>query len=437
MNSKNRAANRYFSEQEYHSRIQAVRSRMAERGVDACLVSSPENIYYLTGLDHQGYFAYQLLIITEDDPAVFISRAMEKAVVRDQIPNIRHIGYSDGIEPLPQPEEEGGDLVYNALDEHGVNRGLRPWEMSAGVAVSGPIADRAEAPVKTTVEAVRELGLEKAVLGLEKSSSFFPYQIAEGIVERLPGVDWLNISGLVDECRIVQSPAELKCTREAAKVSDAMMLSAIAAAGSGVYTREVMGALYGAMFLRGGTYPGFVPLVRTTHTLEHEHGTWQAGRMKKRDILFLEMAGCVRRYHAPLGRLVFIDRAPVKAHDMHSICLEAMMAAAEILKPGVMAGEVYQAWQGKLEQAGLSSYRRHHCGYAVGIGYPPSWSGSGPPQGLRSDSSLEIREGMVFHLMSWLLRTGKGDSFLSDTVVITGSGCEFLTTVDREVFVRR
>lgn len=43
---------------------------------------------------------------------------------------------------------------------------------------------------------------------------------------------------------------------------------------------------------------------------------------------------------------------------------------------------------------------------------------------------------MVFHLMSWLLRTGRGDSFLSDTVVVTDSGCEFLTTVERGVAVR-
>jgi Xaa-Pro dipeptidase len=72
----------------------------------------------------------------------------------------------------------------------------------------------------------------------------------------------------------------------------------------------------------------------------------------------------------------------------------------------------------------------------VGIGYPPSWSGSGVPVGLRRSSDLELQPGMVFHLMSWLLRTGKGDSFLSDTAVVTEDGCEVLTKVSRELYVR-
>jgi Xaa-Pro dipeptidase len=148
------------------------------------------------------------------------------------------------------------------------------------------------------------------------------------------------------------------------------------------------------------------------------------------------MAGCVRRYHAPLGRLAFIGKAPARAYDMQKICEEAMFSAAEAIGPGVKAGDVYKAWKQRVNKGGLTAYNRHHCGYAVGIGFPPSWSGSGTPQGLRNDSQLEIRPGMVFHLMSWLLRTGRGDSFLSDTIVVTDNGCEFLTKATRGVTVR-
>lgn len=43
---------------------------------------------------------------------------------------------------------------------------------------------------------------------------------------------------------------------------------------------------------------------------------------------------------------------------------------------------------------------------------------------------------MAFHLMSWLLRTGQGDSFLSDTIVVTESGAELLTRSSRELLIR-
>jgi Xaa-Pro dipeptidase len=113
-----------------------------------------------------------------------------------------------------------------------------------------------------------------------------------------------------------------------------------------------------------------------------------------------------------------------------------MLRAAEAIGPGAKAGDAYQAWQATITEAGFGSYRRHHCGYAVGIGFPPSWSGGGTPRGLRMGSDLVLAEGLVFHLMSWLLRTGRGDYFLSDTIVVGSSGAEFLTGVARSVSIR-
>lgn len=429
---------RFFPEQEYQTRLDRVREMMDRRGLDALLLTSPENVYYLCGLDHQGYFAYQALILPRQGQPLLVTRAMERAIVRDQVRDVRHVPYSDGVEPPAEPAGEGRELVLAAPSDGGVG-GLRPWSMSYGVPSregDGDPPTRAQAPVKATVQALADAGLAAGRVGLEKSGTFLPCAVYEGLVERLPEVAWEDASGLVDDVRLVQSPRELACTRRAAALSDTMMLAAIAAAGPGVPKRDVMAALYQVMFQRGGTYPGFIPLVRSTHTLEHEHGTWDDARLASRDVLFLEMAGCVRRYHAPLGRLVFIGKAPSKAAKMLDLCRRAIDAAARRLGPGVKAGEVYRAWHACLDEAGLGHYHRHHCGYSVGIGYPPSWSGSGVPVGLRPDSDLALAPGMVFHLMSWLLRTGKGDSFLSDTAVVTEDGCEVLTRVPRDLTVR-
>lgn len=425
-----------FPKEEFDARLARVRERMGESGLRGLLVAAPENVFYLTGLEHQGYFAYELLIVPLESEPILVTRAMEHATVRDQVPWVRHVGYSDGVDPMPAPRDRSQDIVLTDTTQEGDAVGLRPWEMSVGVSVRGPVADDTEVPTSTTIVALRDARLDAGRVGIERRSSFFPYAIADGIVSALPGVDWIGADDLVADCRLVQSPLELKQTRRAAAITDSMMLSAIATAGSGVYEREIMAAVYDSVFRRGGTYPGFVPLVRSTRRIEHEHGTWSDGRLRSRDILFVELAGCLRRYHAPAGRLVFVGRAPARAHKLQEVCERAMMRAAEAIGPGARAGDVYDEWQVAVEQAGLESYTRHHCGYSVGIGFPPSWSGSGTPRGLRAGSDLELRTGMVFHLMSWLLRTGRGDSFLSDTIVVTESGCEFLTTVDRSVLVR-
>ncbi|MDX1382316.1 MAG: Xaa-Pro peptidase family protein [Thermoanaerobaculia bacterium] len=425
-----------FPKEEFDRRFAAVRRRMDSAGLRGLLVAAPENVFYLTGLDHQGYFAYELLIVPLDRPPVLVARAMERATIRDQVPWIRHAGYSDGIEPVPPPRNRSEDLVMTEESSEGAAVGLRPWEMSYGVSVRGPVADDVEVPIGTTVEALCEAGLETGRIGIEQRSSFLPYAIADGLIRRLPRAEWVAADDVVADCRSVQSPLELELTRRAATLTDSMLLSAIAAAGPGVYERDVMAAVYDGMFRRGGTYPGFVPLIRSTRTIEHEHGTWTDGRLRARDLLFVELAGCVRHYHAPAGRLVFIGHKPARAERMQQVCEEAIVNAAEKIGPGVTAGEVYAAWQGAVDGAGLAGYARHHCGYSVGIGFPPSWSGGGTPRGLRRGSDLELKAGMVFHLMSWLLRTGRGDSFLSDTIVVTDGGCEVLTTVDRGVTVR-
>jgi Xaa-Pro dipeptidase len=394
-------AKRFFSDEEFAQRQQRVRDVMSAQGLDACLIASPENIYYLTGLDHMGYFAYQLLILPLTGQPILVTRGMERAVVRDQVPDLHHIGYADGVAP-PLSEE-------------------RTASRSAAVAA--------------TCDAIADAGLARAQLGIEQNMSFLPYATVRDIFAGLPDAHWHDASDLVNRIRIVQTPAEIALTRETAVITDTMMYSAIAAAGTGVNMREIMASIYDALFRRGGTYPGFVPLVRSTRTLAHEHGTWEDRELCAGDALFLEMSGCIRRYHAPMGRLVYIDHAPAQAADADALAQHAAEAAADTIAPGVMAGDVYAAWHQVVADAGLD-YHRHHCGYSVGIGYPPSWSGSGVPVGLRPYSDLKLEAGMVLHLMSWLLESAVGDAFLSDTALVTETGCELLTRVPRGVTIR-
>jgi Xaa-Pro dipeptidase len=430
---------RFFTDEEFDERIARVRARIAAAKLDAVIITNPENIYYLTGLNHQGYFAYTSLILPLDQEPVLIIRAMEKAIMRDMVvPSVKFHPYSDGIDPLPQPRDRQKDITFSAATGEPEGGGLMPTSMSLGVSIHANDNKDLDfsAPVQVTCQALQELGLAKAHVAFEKNSSFLPYKTAEGFVTRMSDIRWSDAGDLINDCRIVQSPAELECTRLAAEISDAMVMSGVAMAGPGVPNRDVAAIIYHTMIQRGGTYPAFVPLIRSTRTLDHEHGTWDSDRLSSRDMLFLEMSGCFWRYHAPVGRLVHIGEAQQGSQHTSQICIEAQLAAADAIRPGVTADSVYQAWKRCIDKAGLDHYHRHHCGYLVGIGFPPSWSGSGVPRGLRKGSDMPIEEGMAFHLMSWLMRTGQGDAFLSDTVVVTASGCEFLTSAPRDLIVR-
>src|SRR3546814_4778179 len=80
------------SGQEYDTRLAAVRAFMLERRLDAVLLSAPENIFYLTGLDHWGYFAPHMLIVPLQGEVVLVTRAMERVTIANQVRNARFEG---------------------------------------------------------------------------------------------------------------------------------------------------------------------------------------------------------------------------------------------------------------------------------------------------------------------------------------------------------
>jgi len=72
-------------------------------------------------------------------------------------------------------------------------------------------------------------------------------------------------------------------------------------------------------------------------------------------MLFIEMAGCFWRYHAPIGRLMYVGKIPARATKIHAVCCEAMERAVEAIRPGASAGDVYSAWQQTVERPGCTT----------------------------------------------------------------------------------
>ncbi len=378
-----------FSKEEYDARLQAVRRAMASQDVGFLLLSAPENIFYLTGLDHWGYFAPHILMVPADGDLLLVARAMERVTIANQVHDVRFEGYCDSETPA--------DAVARAV----------PGDRFSG-----------------------------ARIGIEAWSAGLPHGLAEALRQHLPNARWADLSGLVDGLRLVKSPAEQAWLRQAAAVSEAGAAAAIAAIDASVSERHLAAECERAMIEAGGTFPGFGPFIRSTARLGEEHTTWTDHRLDDGEAVFLELAGCVARYHAPLGRLVHVGRAPESARAMASVCCDAFDAVVGALRPGATFGEAYESWQRVVDRAGLAHYRRHHSGYAVGIGFPPSWTGGNQVTALRPGSPMELKTGMAFHVLSWLMGTGRGDFFMSNTVLLTADGPEVLTHEPASMAVR-
>ncbi|WP_087000933.1 M24 family metallopeptidase [Rhizobium sullae] len=377
-----------FTDGEIARRLDAVRTGLAEQELDAAVFASPENVFYLTGLDHWGYFAPHLLVVPLEGEPTLITRAMERVTIESHVRAAGFRGHSDS--------ETAADLASRVLGEKGF--------------------------------AGKRIGLEYWTAGL-----------SHGLALRLKSLlsaDWRDVSGLVDRLRLVKSTEEQGLIRRAAAITDLAAAAAIEMITDGADERDVAAACIAAMTRAGGHVPGFGPFIRPASRLGEEHTTWGGGQYRKGEPVFVELSGCISRYHAPLGRLIRLGGISDNDARMADVTARAFNAVLGALKPGALARDVYAAWQGAVDEAGLSHYRRHHCGYCVGVGQPPSWTGGNSVTGLRHDSDLEIRTGMSFHILSWLMGTGQGDDFVSNTVLLTEDGPEVLTRTPLGPIVR-
>lgn len=135
-----------FSDAEMARRLAAVRGAMAADGVDIALLSAPENVFYLTGLDHWGYFAPHVLIVAATGEMVLVTRAMERVTIANMVRNARFLGHDDS--------ETAAAAVRRHLAGHCAGRvlGIEAWSagmsqgmgaaLEAALAPAACIADR-------------------------------------------------------------------------------------------------------------------------------------------------------------------------------------------------------------------------------------------------------------------------------------------------------
>jgi len=378
-----------FSLDEYRSRLAKVRAGLAARGIDACLISVPENIYYLTGFTSTGYYMYQTLIL----PAV-------------------------------------GEPTFVTYLEEKINVIRRSWmERYSTYSV-------VEDPIEVTFRALREMELEDGVLAIEESGFFFPIRTYKQLVARLPRARWVDGSGIVEQVRLIKSEAEIGYIRQGAKAAMEGMKAALATAAPGKTENDLAAEVYGATLRHGSEYPGSPPYVVSGERSGLPHGTWEGRLLRDGDIVFLEHSGCVKRYSAAMMRTCFLGSAPDVVRRTADVILAGLDKAIETIRPGVTSGEVDAACRQTILDAGFADYT-HETGYSIGVCYPPGWNES-HIMNLHPGDDTVLAPNMVFHLVpSLIIPEMNGHVGFSDTVVVTETGREVLTNteVERRLYV--
>jgi Xaa-Pro dipeptidase len=376
-----------FPSEEFELRLSRLRAEMRRNGLDVLLVHQPPSVFYFSGYENLHVYDLECVVVPADgEPTLVVPRIDES---RAQLTS-----WVDRIES---------------------------------------VAGDAEAPV-ALARVVRAAGAAGGRVGLEKRvarAAGLSVHVYEALRAELPRAAIVDASGLAERVKLVKSPREIECLRQAAAYTDAGIRAALGAAREGQTDNDVAGAAYQAMIGAGSEFLAIPAIVNCGPYSGITHSTHRRRAIRRGDVVFMELGGCYRRYSSPCVRTASVGPPGEEVRRLAEASLAALAGMHAAMKPGAAFDEVAQAGAAGVARAGPGIYWGGDYGYPVGAGFPPHWGDYSC--GIRLGSSQTLQAGMVFHQPVSLRRLGRVGVGFSETVVITPTGCEPLTRTDRRL----
>lgn len=378
-----------FTVEEYRARVKGVQKEMSARGIDMLMINNLENIYYLSGYRTVGYYSFMALFVPASGDPIHLGRFIEKSALQGSC-------WLDDLIFYPDTE--------NYLD--------------------------------ACVRVMNERNWTKLRMGIDKSVWYLTIDDFEKLQKRLPDTRWVDSSLLVDNMRLIKSPAEQAYSRKAGKAASEGMRTALAAMRAGITEDDLMAAAYQGLFKMHSEFPGLPPLINSgvRHTMAHAMA--EGNPVNKDEAVYFEVGASIKRYHAATLRIGYVGTPPKLFYDLTDLCNRSLDAGLKELKPGNPAENVDHAARKVINDAGYGDKFRHKAGYSIGIALPPDWSEARTMM-LRGGEKRELQPGMVFHFLPAVFEYREYGVGLSETVLITETGHEILTDVERKLFVTK
>jgi Xaa-Pro dipeptidase len=376
-----------FPRFEYEQRCRKVQAVMAARGLDALLCYSFPNICYLTGIESVLWYKYFLTVI----PAA-------------------------------------GDPILVAQDFEMPNALIRSWATDR---VTYPLR---EDPVEATAKLLEERGLSAKRLGIETYPWAMPVPTYLRLKEALPHAELVDASDVVATVKVIKSPAEIECIREAARLTSLGMCAALDAYKEGATDNDVAAAAYETLIAGGSETMSLDPIVTIGEWSGVPHSTHCRRVIGRGDPGLLEMGACIRRYTAAIMRTAVAGPPSDDLRRAADACITSLKTCIEHMKPGGLADEIARKADDSWAEISTRLIWHGIYGYSLGLGFPPDWNDC--PTLIERGSQVLLQPGMVFHVTTSLREQAKYGTAFSETVLITEDSHEILTHVPCELAIR-
>jgi Xaa-Pro aminopeptidase len=230
---------------------------------------------------------------------------------------------------------------------------------------------------------------------------------------------------LIVEMRTIKSANEVKCMREAFRISEVATEYVLNNMKPGMTEQQVVGLAQAAMYENGAEYEGHPTYVLSGTASTHAIGRPSPKVLKKGELIQLNIGALVNGYSSSVGRPVCFGKMPAKMRDLVSFGLEAHYKTAEMMKAGVPAAEVVIKFEEFVQAAGYGDNLLYGPCHAIGLmEVERPW--------MESSSKYPLAENMTFQVDTFLYVKQFGLRW-ENGVRVTKTGVEWLSSIRNEV----
>ncbi|TAM66076.1 MAG: M24 family metallopeptidase [Microbacteriaceae bacterium] len=375
-----------FSDAELKRRITGLRRIMAEKNLDAVVLTSFHNIKYYTDFLYTYFGRKYAFIVTADD----------------------HVTVSANIDAgMPWRRGYGENLVYTDWRRDNYYYALQ--------------------------EALRERGVTPRRLGVEDDT--LPVDTRSQIQAAFEGAELVDIAQAAMRQRMVKSTEEIEVIKHGARIGDLGGEAIRAAIGEGVPEFEV--ALAGTeVMVReiARTFPNSD--IRDTWVwfqsginTDGAHNWPTTRKIDHGDILSLNCFPMSSGYYTALERTLFYGQPDARSLELWNINVEVHKRGMELIKPGAVCKDIAAELNEIYVSHGLLANRTFGYGHSFGVlGH---YYGREAGLELREDIDTVLEPGMVVSMEPMITipqgEPGAGGYREHDILVIGENGAEDIT----------
>ncbi len=353
-------------------RLRKLQKSIAERQLDAILISQLENLRYLSGFTGSSGW----LLISE-----------KKTILAT---DFRYV---------EQAREESPDFeIIHAKRE------LSAW-----------LPDMAY-----------DLRLHK--LGFEANCISYNthHKLSEAVKTKQINLALVPTTDIVEELRSIKEPGELELITKAAALTDIALEKVKTIIRPGITEKELAWEI--EKFLRQEDSEGIpfeiIVASGTNSALPHARPTEKI--MRPGEPVLIDMGARINGYCSDLSRTLFLDKVDKILWEIYDVVLKAQITAIERIESGMDALQADRLARSIVEEAGYGDAFGHGLGHGVGLAVHEL-----PTIGYSSTNSLA--DGMVFTIEPGIYLTGQGGVRIEDMVVLENGKARVLTKAKKDL----